>query len=135
MIKPTKSTIIVAILLLTSTTGCAITNKLSKKLIQNPSTLALADHLKQKDAKMYGTYWCLACQGQKKAFGKKAFSKVNYIECDPAGQNPQPKLCSQAKVTGFPTWEIDGKLICQGGCTLNNLADLSGYQGDRNFGQ
>jgi hypothetical protein len=135
MLKPTKLTVIASIVLLTSATGCAVTNKISKKFIQNPSTLALADHLQQKGAKMYGTYWCLACQGQKKAFGKQAFNKINYIECDPAGKNPQTNLCKQAKVTGFPTWQIDGKLSCQGGCTLNNLADLSGYKGDRNFGQ
>lgn len=134
MLKPNKLAVGISIVIIT-TTGCAISNKLSKKFIQNPSTLALANHLKQKEAKMYGTYWCLACKGQKIAFGEKAFKQINYIECDPGGTNPQPNLCRQANVTGFPTWEIEGKLTCQGGCTLDKLADLSGYQGDRNFGQ
>jgi hypothetical protein len=57
MLKPPKLTVIVSIFLLTSATGCAVTNKLSKKFIQNPSTLALADHLKQKGAK------CMALTG------------------------------------------------------------------------
>ncbi len=134
MLEAPKFAVVLSVLLLT-TTGCSITNRLSKKFIQNPAALALANHLKQKEAKMYGTYWCLACKGQKLAFGEKAFRQITYIECDPAGSNPQPNLCRQANVTGFPTWEIDGKFTCQGGCTLDKLADISGYQGDRNFGQ
>lgn len=133
MLKYPKFTLIVPIVLLTLLTGCSLSKKISKKFIQNPSTLALAEHLKQKGAKMYGTYWCLSCQGQKKAFGKQAVSKITYIECDPAGQNPQVNLCRQAKVTGYPTWEMNGKLFCQGGCSLETLATESGYQGDRNF--
>lgn len=133
MLKPTKLTLAASIILLTLTTGCSLSKRVSKKFIQNPSTLALANHLKQKDAKMYGTYWCLSCKGQKQALGKKAFSQITYIECDPAGQNPQVNLCRQAKITGYPTWEINGKFVCQGGCSLETLANESGYQGDRNF--
>ena len=133
MLKYTKLTLTFSLVFLTLTTGCSLSKKLSKKFIQNPSTLALAKHLKQKDAKMYGAYWCLSCQAQKKAFGKQAGSQINYIECDPAGQNPQVNFCRQAKVTSYPTWEINGKFFCQGGCSLETLADESGYQGDRNF--
>lgn len=135
MLKSTKVTVAVSIVLLTLTTGCSVSKKLSKKFIQNPSTLALANHLKQQGAKMYGTYWCLSCQGQKKAFGKKAVSQITYIECDPAGPNPQVDTCRKANITGYPTWEINGKFLCQGGCSLQTLADLSGYQGDRNFNE
>lgn len=133
MLKSHKYTIAASLILLTLTAGCSLSKRVSKKFIQNPSTLALANHLKQKNAKMYGTYWCLSCQGQKKELGKKAVSQITYIECDPAGKNPQVNLCRQANITRFPTWEINGKLICQGGCSLETLATESGYQGDRNF--
>lgn len=135
MLKSTKLAITVSIALVTLTTGCAVSQKLSKNFTQNPSTLALANHLKQKNAKMYGTFWCVACQGQKKGFGKQAVSQINYIECDPTGKNPQLDLCRKANVTRYPTWEIDGKFFCIGGCSLERLAQESGYQGDRNFGQ
>jgi hypothetical protein len=93
--------------------------------------LTLAQHLTSAGAKMYGTFWCGACQYQREEFGE-AFGQVVEIECDPRGKNPQPDLCRQAGVKAFPTWEVNGQLY-QGVRSLDELADLSGYQGDRNF--
>ena len=73
--------------------------------------LALAAHLKQVGAKMYGAFWCSHCHDQKQLFGKEAFSQINYIECDPKGENPQPDLCKAANIKGFPSWEINGKSV------------------------
>lgn len=102
----------------------------------NPSAvtpeLALATHLQQIGAKLYGTYWCPYCTKQKQLFGQQALSKITYLECDPAGENAQPALCRQANITSFPTWEIQGQLY-QGMLSLQELADVSGYRGDRNF--
>lgn len=134
MLKSLKFAAAVSVTLLTLTTGCAASKKLSNKFIPNPSKEALASHLQKQEAKMYGTYWCLACKGQKQSFGKEAFKKITYIECDPAGPNPQVALCKNLNINSFPTWEIKGQLSCQGGCSLDKLAELSGYQGDRNFG-
>jgi protein-disulfide isomerase len=95
--------------------------------------VALASHLKQVGAKFYGTYWCPYCSKQKEMFGKEAFSQLNYIECDPKGTNPRPDLCQKANINGFPTWEINGQQY--GGVqSLEQLADLSRYKGDRHFG-
>jgi hypothetical protein len=94
--------------------------------------VALAMHLRQTGAKLYGTYWCSYCKQQKALFGSEAFSRLDYIECDPAGQNARTNLCQQANVRGFPTWEVNGKRY-PGLRTLPELAELSGYQGDRNF--
>jgi hypothetical protein len=94
--------------------------------------VALAQHLRRIGAKLYGTYWCSYCHRQKALFGQEAFSQIDYIECDLGGKDARPNLCRQADVTGFPTWEIKGKQY--GGLrSLQDLADLSGYQGDRNF--
>ncbi len=94
--------------------------------------LALAAHLKQVGAKMYGAFWCPHCHDQKQLFGREASSQINYIECDLKGKNPQPDLCEAANVQSYPTWEINGKLV-SGTQSMEELAELSGYKGLRNF--
>lgn len=96
-----------------------------------PATTALAEHLTQTGAKMYGTYWCPYCERQEQMFGD-AITKVQVIECDPQGDKAQPQLCTQAKVSSFPTWEINGQLY-EGLRSLDDLATISNYQGSREF--
>ena len=104
---------------------------------RSPSTsavsaeVALASHLTRIGAKMYGTYWCPYCRRQEELF-KEAVRQLTIIECDPNGTNPQPDLCNAANVSSYPTWEINGQLY-RGMRSLQDLADLSGYRGDRNF--
>lgn len=81
---------------------------------------------------MHGAFWCPHCHDQKQLFGREEFSQINYIECDPKGKNPQPDLCKAANVQSYPTWEINDKFF-SGTQFLEKLADLSGYQGSRNF--
>jgi uncharacterized membrane protein/glutaredoxin len=94
--------------------------------------ISLAKHLKQSGAKVYVLYTCPHCYKQKQLFGKEAVKELNLIECLPDGQNAQPKLCEAANITGVPTWEINGKFY-QGERSLEELATLSSYQGDRKF--
>lgn len=94
--------------------------------------IALAQHLKQTRAKMYGAFTCSHCQNQKHLFGAEAAKQLNYVECHPQGQNAQPQVCQAAGIEGFPTWEIKGQKY-SGEKTLQELADLSNYQGPRNF--
>ena len=96
------------------------------------SEVALAKHLNRIGAKLYGTYWCSYCNMQKKVLGEQAFSQINYIECDRAGKNARPDLCRKANISGYPTWEIKSQLY-PGMRSLQELAELSGYRGDRNF--
>lgn len=96
------------------------------------ANIALAQHLKQVGAKMYEAYWCSVCRWQEKQFGAEAYQYVTAIECDPRGKNAQPELCRQASIRAFPTWEINGQLY-EGGMPLERLANLSSYQGSRNF--
>ncbi len=92
----------------------------------------LALHLKKINAKMYGAYWCPHCTQQKELFGKSAIQSINYVECDPRGKNAKPNLCKTAKVTGYPTWEINGKQYV-GVQSLEELAKWSGYKGSTKF--
>lgn len=94
--------------------------------------IALAEHLNQIGAKKYGAFWCPHCYEQKQLFGKTAFDKVDYIECAPEGLNPQPQACQEAGIRSFPSWEINGK-IYPGTQPLERLAELSNYQGSRDF--
>lgn len=94
--------------------------------------IALATHLQQIKARLYGTYWCPHCHSQQELFGKEAFTVINYIECDPRGKDAQPDLCKAAKIKAYPSWEIRGKYYT-GTQSLEKLAILSGYKGPRNF--
>jgi len=92
---------------------------------------ALAKHLSQIGAKMYVTHWCPYCRRQEALFGD-AVRQLTIIECDPNGANAQPQLCNAANVSSYPTWEINGQ-IYRGMRPLQNLAEISGYRGPRNF--
>ncbi|NEQ50391.1 MAG: vitamin K epoxide reductase family protein [Leptolyngbya sp. SIO3F4] len=108
-------------------TGPAITNT------SGAAEVALAKHLKEVDAKMYGAYWCPHCFDQKQLFGKEAKNYMPYIECADDGADSQTALCrSVPEITGFPTWEVNGEFL-SGTQTLATLAQASGYQGPMDF--
>lgn len=94
--------------------------------------IALAEHLTAIGAKEYGAYWCPHCFQQKQLFGKEAFAKAPYVECAPDGVNAQTKACQDADIKAFPTWVINGKTH-SGVQSLEKLAEISGYTGDRSF--
>ena len=97
-----------------------------------PAEVALADHLQEVGAKMYGAYWCPHCHDQKQLFGQQAFAKVPYIECDPNGPDGKPDLCKAAKIEGFPTWKIKSQSL-SGTQPLTELAKVSAYSGPQTF--
>jgi len=116
-------------------TGPAIVNTSSQAEIE------LARHLKQTGAKMYSAYWCPHCYDQKELFGKEAVEQLPYLECAPDGKNSQTPLCKEAQARaekqleqpfGFPSWEINGRFYL-GAKNLEDLANLSGYNGPRTF--
>ncbi|PLS68576.1 MAG: Vitamin K epoxide reductase [Cyanobacteria bacterium M5B4] len=92
----------------------------------------LARHLESKGVKMYGANWCPHCHEQLEKFGE-AKRLVPYVECSPNGGpgTPQAKVCADKNITSYPTWEINGTLK-PGLRSLNELADLTQYQGSRN---
>lgn len=100
--------------------------------VSKPAEVELAKHLTATGAKMYGAYWCPHCHEQKELFGQEAAKLIPYVECDANGINPQPDLCQSKQVKGYPTWEIAGQFY-SGRQPLEDLANYSGYKGDRNF--
>ncbi|BCX12729.1 MAG: membrane protein [Thermosynechococcus sp.] len=97
-----------------------------------PAEMALARHLTQVGAVMYGAYWCSHCHDQKELFGKQAVRELNYVECDPNGAKPQVERCRAKGIQGYPTWEIHDQLY-SGTRSLRELSRLSNYKGPMNF--
>lgn len=100
--------------------------------ISGQSEIDLARHLTKSGVKEYVGWWCPHCHEQKLLFGKEAYKEIKRIECAEGAADSRPDLCQTAKIESFPTWEIKGKLY-PGVKSLNELADLTGYTGDRNF--
>ncbi|WP_026082462.1 vitamin K epoxide reductase family protein [Mastigocladopsis repens] len=94
--------------------------------------IQLARHLTKIGAKEYIAWWCPHCHEQKQLFGKEAYQEIKKIECDPQGKDAQPDLCKAAGIQGYPTWEINGQLY-PNVQSLEKLAQVSSYQGPRNF--
>jgi len=118
---------------LNATADSDATNGYPITTTSQPDNIALAEHLTASGSKMYGAFWCSHCHDQKQLLGKEAVAKIDYVECDPKGKNPQVEVCEEKKIQSYPTWEIEGE-IHLGVQPLPELARLSGYQGSSNFG-
>jgi len=84
-----------------------------------------AQCLTDSGAKMYGAYWCPHCDDQKNTFGK-SFNHVDYIECDPRGDNANPAACEAAGIQGYPTWIFSDGERASGSLPLRELAFRTG---------
>ena len=89
--------------------------------------IALAKYLTKNGVVKYSAYWCPNCLYQSQLFGKEAYGELNIVECAKDGKNSQTKLCLDKNIEGFPSWEINGKIII-GVQTLKDLSELSGYK-------
>lgn len=75
---------------------------------EDPAAKALAIHLSNIGAKMYGASWCPHCQQQKALFGASA-RRLPYVECSTGRQgSPQTAVCARANIQIYPTWVIGG---------------------------
>lgn len=80
-----------------------------------------AQCLADAGAKFYGAYWCPHCQNQKKSLGNS--KNIPYVECStPNGQGQLP-ICTDAGITGYPTWVFADGSRLDGERTLEELAE------------
>tara|TARA_A100001388_G_scaffold267002_1_gene240669 strand:- start:231 stop:620 length:390 start_codon:yes stop_codon:yes gene_type:complete len=102
-----------------------------KELVINTESSAdsieFAKYLKDNGVVKYSAYWCPNCLYQSELFGKQAYKELNVVECARDGKKSQTQLCIDKKIKGFPSWEIDGKIIL-GVQTLEELSKLTGYK-------
>jgi len=78
-----------------------------------------ASCLSTKGFTMYGAYWCPHCQNERAAFGD-SFEKVSYVEC-----TGDPQQCTDAGITGYPTWLGPDSVRLEGEQGLKRLSDVS----------
>ncbi len=112
---------------------------LSKEKVSPPITtvssikkINFAKFLNDNNIVMYSAYWCPHCNDQKQLFGKKAVEELIIVECAKDGKNNNYKLCQEKGIEGFPSWEINNQ-IYSGTMSLNELAEMTNYDGDINF--
>ena len=90
-------------------------------------SIELAKFLNDNGVVKYSAYWCPNCLNQGELFGKQAYKELNVVECARDGKNSQTQLCIDKNIEGFPSWEINGKIIL-GVQTLKELSRLTGYK-------
>lgn len=84
-----------------------------------------ASCIKDSGTIFYGAFWCQHCQNQKALFGSSA-KFLPYVECStPDGRNQLP-ICTEAKVTGYPTWEFADGSRESGEVPLKRLSEATG---------
>ena len=90
-------------------------------------SIELAKYLNDNGVVKYSAYWCPNCLNQSELFGKQAYRELNVVECARNGKDSKTQLCIDKKIKGFPTWEINGKLIL-GVLSLKELSKLTGFK-------
>lgn len=85
-----------------------------------------AKYLTNQSVKMYGAYWCPHCINEKEMFGT-SWQYMTYVECDAQGPKPQPALCQEKGISGYPTWEMSDGSLLPGELTLEELAKNTNY--------
>ena len=98
----------------------------------SPQKIKFAKFLNENNIVMYSAYWCPHCHDQKQLFGQQAVKELKVIECAQDGKNNQYELCRSKEIDGFPSWEINDE-IYSGTRDLNDLAIMTGYEGDTRF--
>ncbi len=82
----------------------------------------LAKCLTKNGARFYGAYWCPHCANQKALFGS-SIKYVTYIECaDPTNPDQQNAVCTDAGISGYPTWTFASGRQLSGEVPLDELA-------------
>ena len=79
----------------------------------------------EKGATMYGTFWCPHCAKVKKSFGS-SFKYINYVECDPRGDNEQSQLCLDKGIENYATFEFTDGSRLVGEPTFDELSGKTG---------
>ena len=86
-----------------------------------------ASCIKDSGAIFYGAFWCPHCQNQKAMFGVSA-KLLPYVECStPDGRNQLP-ICTEAMVTGYPTWVFTDGSRESGEVSLERLSEKTNCQ-------
>lgn len=103
----------------------SVGNKPSDLAKEAPLT-PFGQYLKDNNVKFYGAEWCPHCQNMKKNLGEGTWKPV-YIECA-EGANKIAKVCEDAKIDGFPTFELKNGERHVGEMSVSEFEEFVGYK-------
>ena len=86
---------------------------------------AFAKCLSQKQAHMYGAFWCPHCADQKEKFDA-SFEYVNYTECGIKGARGITQQCKDVGIQRFPTWFFANNEKQEAVLSLEDLSQKTG---------
>ena len=96
---------------------------------KDSSPQQLVQHLKANGIRFYGSWTCPACHRQLKLFSPERRNTIPYVECNKPEQFPdQAKLCREADLRVYPTWERSDGSRLEGVQSLETLGRWSGLK-------
>jgi hypothetical protein len=98
---------------------------LAGRYYRNHKYDSFAKCLANKQAKVYGLYWCPHCADQKAEFGS-SFRYVPYVECAIKGSREMAPECKAAGVKLFPSWQFGADPPKEGVLSLQALSEKTG---------
>src|SRR3989344_9339777 len=86
---------------------------------------AFAQCLNDSGAKYYGAFWCPNCKNQEALFGRSA-RLLTRVECSTPDGSGQLKVCQDADIKGYPTWDFANGTRESGTLPLERLSEVTG---------
>jgi len=83
---------------------------------------SFASCIKNSGATFYGAFWCSHCQKQKAMFGRSS-KLLPYVECSASDGKSQLLICTEAGISGYPTWQFPDGTRETGEISLTRLAE------------
>ena len=86
---------------------------------------AFASCIKESGATYYGAFWCPNCKNQEALFGRSA-RLLPRVECSTPDGSGQLKVCQDADIKGYPTWDFANGTRESGTLPLERLSEATG---------
>ena len=86
---------------------------------------AFASCIKESGATYYGAFWCPNCKNQEALFGRSA-RLLPRVECSTPDGSGQLKVCQDADIKGYPTWDFANGTRESGTLSLERLSEATG---------
>lgn len=85
---------------------------------------SFASCIAESGATYYGAFWCPNCKNQEAMFGRSA-KLLPRIECSTPDGKGQLPVCTEAGISGYPTWEFANGVRTTGTQTLAQLSQAT----------
>jgi hypothetical protein len=86
---------------------------------------AFAQCIADSGATFYGAFWCPHCERQLNEFGQSA-RLLPYVECSTPDGQGQKRVCKEAGIESYPTWDFPDGSRGNGVMSWRRLAEETG---------